>query len=121
MTGTAMQTARSKQGREAGVGRPFRVRHDTALQEIFTPVVAAARRWSVRRVNALRLLTTADDRDLRAGAAAVLTEVASCQGAAGRKRDAKTCRGLLRKLGSGKWKDWVGLAVAGQWLLHPGP
>ena len=119
VTGTAAQTARLKQGREAGAGRSLRVRRDTTLRETFAPVAAAARRWSVRGVSALRLLTAADDRDLRAGAVAALTEAASCWEAAGRKRDAEACRGLLRKVGSGEWKDWVGLTVAEQWLLHP--
>lgn len=119
VTGTAVQTARLKQGREAGTGRSLRVRRDTTLRETFAPVAAAARRWSVRGVSALRLLTAADDRDLRAGAVATLTEAASCWEAAGRKRDAEACRGLLRKVGSGEWKDWVGLTVAEQWLLHP--
>ena len=119
VTGTAVQTARLKQGREAGAGRSLRVRRDTTLRETFAPVAAAARRWSVRGVSALRLLTAADDRDLRAGAVAALTEAASCWDAAGWKRDAEACRGLLRKLGSGEWKDWVGLTVAEQWLLHP--
>ena len=119
VTGTAVQTARLKQGREAGAGRSLRVRRDTTLRETFAPVAAAARRWSVRGVSALRLLTAADDRDLRAGAVAALTEAASCWDAAGWKRDAEACRGLLRKVGSGEWKDWVGLTVAEQWLLHP--
>ena len=119
VTGTAVQTARLKQGREAGAGRSLRVRRDTTLRETFAPVAAAARRWSVRGVSALRLLTAADDRDLRAGAVAALTEAASCWEAAGWKRDAEACRGLLRKVGSGEWKDWVGLTVAEQWLLHP--
>ena len=119
VTGTAVQTARLKQGREAGAGRSLRVRRDTTLRETLAPVAAAARRWSVRGVSALRLLTAADDRDLRVGAVAALTEAASCWDAAGWKRDAEACRGLLRKVGSGEWKDWVGLTVAEQWLLHP--
>ena len=119
VTGTAVQTARLKQGREAGAGRSLRVRRDTTLRETLAPVAAAARRWSVRGVSALRLLTAADDRDLRAVAVAALTEAASCWEMAGRKRDAEACRGLLRKVGSGEWKDWVGLTVAEQWLLHP--
>ena len=119
VTGTAVQTARLKQGREAGAGRSLRVRRDTTLRETFAPVAAAARRWSVRGVSALRLLTAADDRDLRAGAVAALTEAASCWEAAGRKRDAEACRGLLRTVGSDEWTNWVGLTVAEQWLLHP--
>ena len=119
VTGTAVQTARLKQGREAGAGRSLRVRRDTTLRETFAPVAAAARRWSVRGVSTLRLLTAADDRDLRAGAVAALTEAASCWETAGWKRDAEACRGLLRKVGSGEWKDWVDLTVAEQWLLHP--
>ena len=95
------------------------MRRDTTLRETLAPVAAAARRWSVRGVSALRLLTAADDRDLRAGAVEALTEAASCWEMAGRKRDAEACRGLLRKVGSGEWKDWVGLTVAEQWLLHP--
>lgn len=119
VTGTAAQTAKLKQDREAGAGRSLRVRRDTTLRETLAPVAAAARRWSVRGVSALRLLTAANDRDLRAGAVAALTEAASCWETAGRKRDAEACRGLLRKVGSGEWKDWVGLTVAEQWLLHP--
>lgn len=119
VTGTAAQTARLKQGRKAGAGRSLRVRRDTTLRETLAPVAAAARRWSVRGVSALRLLTAADDRDLRAGAVAALTEAVSCWETAGWKRDAEACRGLLRKVGSGEWKNWVDLTVAEQWLLHP--
>ena len=119
VTGTAAQTVKLKQGREAGAGTSLRVCRDTTLRETLAPVVAAARRWSVRGVSALRLLTAVDDRDLRAGAAAALTEAVSCWEAAGRKREAEACRGLLRKVGSGEWKDWVCLTVAERWLLHP--
>ncbi len=118
VTGTAAQTARLRQVRDAGAGTSLRVR-DTTRRETPVPVAAAARRWSVRGVSALRLLTAADDRDLRTGAVAALTEAVSCWEAAGRKRDAEACRGLLRKVGSGEWKDWVGLTVAERWLLHP--
>ncbi len=118
-TGMAAQAARLRQGRDAGAGTSLRVHRDTTLRETLAPVVAAARRWSVRGVSALRLLTAADDRDLRAGAVAALTEAVACWEAAGRKRDAEACRGLLRKVDSGEWKDWVGLTVAERWLLHP--
>ena len=118
-TGTAAQTARLRQGRDAGAGTSLRVHRDTARRETLAPVAAAARRWSVRGVSALRILTAADDRDLRAGAVAALTEAVACWEAAGRKRDAEACRGLLRKVDSGEWKDWVGLTVAERWLLHP--
>ena len=118
VTGTAEQTARLRQGREEGAGMSVRVHCDNTRREIPEPV-AAARRWSVRGVSALRLLTAADDRGLRAGTVAALTEAVSCWDAAGRKRDAEACRGLLRKADSGEWKDWVGLTVAERWLLHP--
>ena len=117
-TGMAAQAARLRQGRDAGAGTSLRVHRDTARRETPEPA-AAARRWSVRGVSALRILTAADDRDLRAGAVAALTEAVACWEAAGRKRDAEACRGLLRKVDSGEWKDWVGLTVAEQWLLHP--
>ena len=117
-TGTAAQAARLRQGRDAGAGTSLRVHRDTTLRETPEPA-AAARRWSVRGVSALRILTAADDRDLRAGAVAALTEAVACWEAAGRKRDAEACRGLLRKVDSGEWKDWVGLTVAERWLLHP--
>ena len=117
-TGTAAQAARLRQGRDAGAGTSLRVHRDTILRETPEPA-AAARRWSVRGVSALRILTAADDRDLRAGAVAALTEAVACWEAAGRKRDAEACRGLLRKVDSGEWKDWVGLTVAERWLLHP--
>ena len=114
----AEQTARLRQGREEGTGMSVWVHCDDTRREIPEPI-AAARRWSVRGVSALRLLTAADDRGLRAGTMAALTEAVSCWDAAGRKRDAEACRGLLRKADSGEWKDWVGLTVAERWLLHP--
>lgn len=66
----------------------------------------------------MRLLTAVDDRELRAGAVAALTEAASCWEAVGRKRDAEACRFLRRKAESGEWGDWVALTVAERWLLH---
>lgn len=119
VTGTAAQTARLKQGRDAGARTSLRVRRDTTRRETFAPVAAAARRWSVWGVSALRLLTAVDYLDPRAGAVAALRGAASCWEAVGRKRDAEACRGLLRKVGSGEWKNWVGLTVAERWLLQP--
>ena len=117
-TGTAAQTVRLRRDRDADVGMSVRVRHDTTRLNVPEPA-AVARRWSVRGVSALRLLTAADDLDLRAGAVAALTEAIACWEVAGRKRDAEACRGLLRTVGSDEWKNWVGLTVAERWLLHP--
>ena len=118
VTGTAAQTVRLHRDRDADAGMSLRVRHDTTRLNVPEPA-AVARRWSVRGVSALRLLTAADDLDLRAGAVAALTEAIACWEVAGRKRDAEACRGLLRTVGSDEWTNWVGLTVAERWLLHP--
>ena len=73
MTGTAAQTARLQRDRDADAGMSLRVCHDTTRLDIPEPA-AVTRRWSVRGVSALRLLTAADDLELRAGAVAALTE-----------------------------------------------